>query len=111
MRSVAWVLWLLGLVACSTAAQDGLGRPSLTPAPAFAIGAMRTRQYTVTWLTGGTLRVENAAGGVVAEGVTIEDLETIDPFLRAACSHGTAAAYIDASLERSDPVGASPYVR
>jgi hypothetical protein len=100
MRFVALAVGLLGLVACSTPAQDGGGRAASATSSQRALGAMRTRDYKVTWLPGQKLRVEDARGAVVADGVTIDDLARIDPFLEAACTNAKASASLDSDLAR-----------
>jgi hypothetical protein len=102
MRRVAVSLVLLGLVACSAPGQDGRSRPSSLPTAPAALGAIQTRDFKVTWLAGQKLRVENARGAVVADGVTADDLERLDLFLYTVCTQATASGY-DASLSRSSP--------
>jgi hypothetical protein len=105
MRSFAFALWLIGPVACSAPGQDHVSRVSSQADTWSAIGAMQTRDYKVTWLAGQKLRIENAHGAVVADGVTMGDLERINPFLHSVCANGTAARSIDA---RFDPGQLAP---
>ena len=104
MRRIAISLGLLALVACSAPGQDGGSRPSSLPTAPTALGAIQTRDFKVTWLAGQTVRVENARGAVVADGVTPDYLERLDLFLYTACTQATASGYADASLSRSSPV-------
>jgi hypothetical protein len=60
---------------------------------------MRTRDYKVTWLAGNSLRVEDAQGAVVADRITVNELEAMDPFLFYACTRAIGAAHLDARLD------------
>lgn len=90
---------ILGLVACYTPATDGnyASSPAL---PRSALGAMHTRNYKVTWLSGQRLRAEDSRGGVIAEAATVEDLARIEPFLETVCTNASASGYVDASATR-----------
>ena len=90
--------------ACATPVEDpGLSPKSAADAPPrSATFALQTRDYKVTFLTGDRVEVKDARGVVVATGVTVSDLEKVDPFLYAACRNATASkgTYIDARLDR-----------
>lgn len=91
------------VAACGTADDAPLAPPPKTVAAlptARATFAMQTRDYKVTFMTGDRVRVEGARGELVADGVTVESLERVDPFLYAACRSATAngGPYLDASL-------------
>jgi hypothetical protein len=93
-------LLLVGLLAslgCGTPVEDGWTRP-VSSAP-HALGAMQTRDHKVTFLSGHRVRVEDARGAILADGVTLAELERIDPFLHKACSTATAGVYLDARLD------------
>lgn len=93
--------------ACATPVEDA-GMSSMSPksaadAPARrATFALQTRDYKVTFLTGDRVEVVDARGVVVATGVTVGDLEKVDPFLYAACRNATASkgVFVDARLDR-----------
>lgn len=106
MRFVTFALGLLGLVACSTPGKDRWQDVSSPATVRPALAAIQTRDYKVIWLGGQRLRVEDARGNAVADGVTTADLRRIDPFLHAACTNATAGAYLDARLD--DPGAARP---
>jgi hypothetical protein len=96
MRTLA-ILGLLASMGCGTPVEDGWTRPVSAPRPS-ALGAMQTRDHKVTFLAGQRVRVEDARGAVVADGVTLDDLKKIDPFLHEACTTATARTFLDASL-------------
>jgi hypothetical protein len=104
MYRVAFALGLVGLLACSTSGPD-LSRASSPARAPLVLAAMQTRDYKITWLAGQKVRVEDVHGTVVADGVTIDDLDRIDPFLREACKSATAGTYVDA---RRDELGGPP---
>jgi hypothetical protein len=100
MRTLLPSLAIVGLLAslgCGTPVEDGWTRPASAPRTS-ALGALQTRDHKVTFLSGNRLRVEDARGAVVADGVTTDDLEKIDPFLHRACTRATAGAFLDARL-------------
>lgn len=106
MRTHAALVLLaaLALPSCGTPVEDpGMSPRSAADAPPRkATFALQTRDYKVTFLAGDQLEVRDARGVVVASGVSLADLEKVDPFLYAACrnavaSHGT---YLDARLDR-----------
>jgi hypothetical protein len=96
MRPLLIGLILAG-VGCGTPVEDGWTRPASAPSTS-ALGALQTRDHKVTFLAGHRVRVEDARGALVADGVTVEDLAKIDPFLHAACTNARAA-YLDARLD------------
>ena len=91
-------LFVLAAFGCGTPVEDGWTRPA-SPAPT-ALGALQTRDHKVTFLAGHRVRVEDAHGALVADGVTVDELAKIDPFLHAACTNATAGMYLDARLDR-----------
>jgi hypothetical protein len=100
MRTLLPSLAIVGLLAslgCGTPVEDGWTRPTSAPRTG-ALGAMQTRDHRVTFLSGHRLRVEDARGAVVADGVTVDDLKKIDPFLHDACTTATARTFLDASV-------------
>jgi hypothetical protein len=104
LTAASVALVLVAAAACGTPAQDPDMQPlSAKDAPsAVAIGAIQTRDHKVTFLTGDRLKVEDARGVVLADGVTLEGLQKVDPFLYAACVNATARSgtYVDARLDR-----------
>ena len=103
MRITAVLGLVLAAAACGTPVQDPDMRP-LSPADApspVALGALQTRDYKVTFLTGDRLAVEDARGVTLARGITLADLQKVDPFLYAACANAMAknGTYLDARLD------------
>jgi hypothetical protein len=101
MRTLLPSLVLVGIAAaagCGTPVEDGWTRP--VAVPKHALGAMQTRDHKVTFLAGHRVRVEDARGAILADGVTLDELARINPFLHAACTNATAGAYLDARLDR-----------
>jgi hypothetical protein len=94
------------LVACTSASVSSGTAAVQTNTPVepsasdrLALGAMKTRDYTVTWLSGNRLRVETAQGALVADGVTPNDLKAIDAFLLHVCTQAIGDAHLDARFE------------
>jgi hypothetical protein len=106
MRSLTLAAAFPALFGCTSASFSG-GTAALetnTPAEAStsersAIGAMKMRDYKVTWLAGNSLRVENAQGAIVADGITLNELSALDPFLHNACAGATGAMHLDTRLD------------
>ena len=94
---------LLAASACATPVED----PGMTPQTAVhaqaqsATFALRTRDHKITFFTGDRMTVEDTRGTVLARLVTMEELESLDPFLYAACRNATAknGTYLDARLD------------
>jgi hypothetical protein len=89
---------VLASVSCGTPVETGWTGPVAAPR---SLGAIQMRDHKVTFLSGRLLRVEDASGAIVADGVTFEQLRKIDPFLHDACTTGTGRAYLDASVWHS----------
>jgi hypothetical protein len=102
MRTLLPSLALVGLLAslgCGTPVEDGWTRPAAAPRTT-SLGAMQTRDHKVTFLSGRRVRVEDARGVVVADGLTFDELKKLDRFLHDACTTATAGAFLDARVDR-----------
>ena len=53
----------------------------------------------MTWLLGDRVRVENAEGAVIADGIAVDQLEAVDPFLYYACIQAIARTQPDARFD------------
>ena len=110
MRTTAVLGLVLAATACGTPVQDPDMRPRSpadTHAP-VALGALQTRDFKVTFLTGDRVAVEDARGVMLARGITLAELQKVDPFLYAACANAMArnGTYLDARLDARPAVDA-----
>jgi hypothetical protein len=109
MKRAALFLAALSALSCGAKVDDsalGPTTPSVRPRASFAI---QTRDRKVSWLVGASpsdrrFRVEDAQGALIADGVNLDELRRIDPFLSAACTSAVAGhadgPYLDARLDR-----------